>query len=217
MNNNSKIHLQISGIDKVLKNLQNKHPNARYNHLPFEKTNLLAFCVEHSKKKKSVFTSLDNSPDANFGVNSVNYVLIDKNDRLQFGTLDHRKIIMDINELYTKVDSYTIYQIKREKYRKSKSLCALSQKQTDDATGKTNLDIELDFEVEKGSSIIVFINFYHFLDKESDQTDNVNLKLTCYMARFNNIQTDAPLSFLQKISKKQTKYFTHPSSVSVKN
>lgn len=194
----SNIKLNIYGIHKILNNLQNKHINARYNPDPFEKTNLLAFCVEHSKKKKSVFTNLNQTPDVNFGINSITYVIIDKNDKLNFGVLNHKKVISNVNKLYTEKTSDETQIIKKEK-------------------NKVGLDIDLDFNIEKGNSIIIFINFYHFLDKDSDITHNVNLKLTCYMARFYDIQTSNPSSFLQKISKKHTKYFTHSQESKIKS
>lgn len=195
--NSIRINCHINGIQKILLNLQNKHINARYNPMPFEKTKSLffAFRFNDNKKKKCVMTDLvgnDKSPDVNFGINSICYAVLKKNDETYFGKLDHQEFINKINILYTENNSDTTDNYKVIKKNKVKE----------------NFLFPVDVSLEKGDSLLFFINFYYFLDKQDNPSTTVNMKMTCYMARFDNIQNSETHSILQKISKKQTRYET---------
>lgn len=195
--NNIRINCHINGIQKILLNLQNKHKNARYNPMPFEKTQSLFFAyrLDDNKKKKCVMTDLvgeDCHPDVNFGINSICYAVLKKNDETLFGKLDHQEFINKINFLYTDENSDSDNNYKIIKKNKVKD----------------NFLFPVDVSLEKGESLLFFINFYYFLDKQDNPSTTVNMKMTCYMARFDNIQNPEPFSMLQKISKKQTRYET---------
>lgn len=179
-------------IHKILSNFQKKHKNARYNPEPFENTKCLAFCIDQVKKKKSMFAALDSEgkfPDVNFGINSVSYAILGDNDHVIFGNINHNEFIQHVNDVYTITDGNGIFKIKKDKV-------------------KHPFQFETNIQTQNDSTLLLFINFYHFLDKNDNPKCNINLKMTYYMARFENIKSKEPVSILQKISKKQTKYYT---------
>jgi hypothetical protein len=189
------LKFQVTGIQKILLSFQNKHKNARYNPEPFENTECLSVCMEKCKNKKYMFTKLvseNNFPDVNFGINNVYYTVLNNDDHVTFGKINNLNFIKKVNDMYTDIDENMIRTVKTQK-------------------NKDSFHIDTDSTVARGSTVILFINFYHFLEKNDDPRQNINLKMTCYMARFENLQPDGttPTSFLQKISTKKTKYYTN--------
>lgn len=177
----------IFGIPRVLNRLQRKHRNARYNQKSFEETNSLCVSVADNAGQIYVMTSLfaQETPDVNYGISDIYYSVMGKSG-VQGGKLPHREFICRVND----------------------AVCGLDT----GISGQENIfvpvDISLDIKLEVGDMVCVFINFYYFLDRNDDETKDIPLKITKYMARFVHDLHGIPKSHLERVCTRNTRYFS---------